>query len=611
MQSTPQESGRSVASSLATLRTHDHVCLIYESDDDQRRAILPFLEHGLARNERCLCIADSATVSAVGAALRGGGIDVDGASSRGALAIATEREAYLAGGRFDPDAMIALGAGASQQAVSDGYAALRIAGEMRWALGGDPGSDRIMEYEVKVNERLPSMPCLALCQYDRRRFGPEVIRDVIRTHPLVIVNGRVCRNFYYVPPGELTGADRLQHEVDRLLENILERERAEDALRESERRLALTARLASVGTLAAGVAHEINNPLAFVTANLGWLDEQLAAATPARLDAARARLREALAEAISGAERIRDVVQGLRRFARPSEDGPRERVDLRRELETAIGIARHQVGPRAQLRIAIPDTLPAVEAKQHEVGQVVVNLLVNAAQAIPEGRAAEHEVRVSAGAEGGRVVIEVADTGCGIPPEVLPRIFDPFFTTRAASGGTGLGLAISHGIVTGMGGTVAVESVVGRGTTFRVTLPVGATPAEEPRPPQRVAAPGRRRVLVIDDEPSMGRAIERVLGGEHDVEVLTSAGEAARRLEAGERWDLILCDLVMPDVTGMELAARLAARAPDVLVRVVFMTGGAYTDGSRDFLASGGHRWVEKPVSPEVLRALAAGGRKP
>jgi CheY-like chemotaxis protein len=159
-----------------------------------------------------------------------------------------------------------------------------------------------------------------------------------------------------------------------------------------------------------------------------------------------------------------------------------------------------------------------------------------------------------------------------------------------------------------MGGTIVVESEAGRGTTFRVTVPVAPEPAEEPRLTPRAAAPGRRRVLVIDDEPTMGRAIERVLGGEHDVEVITSAPDAARRLEAGERWDLILCDLVMPEMTGMEIAARLAAHAPDALPHVVFMTGGAYTDGSRAFLASGDHRWLEKPITPETLRSLAAGG---
>ncbi|HET9552981.1 MAG TPA: MEDS domain-containing protein [Anaeromyxobacteraceae bacterium] len=584
------------------LCVHDHLCLIYESPEEQLEGILPFVRTGLAQGDRLLYVADAATVDGIGAALSRGGVDVDASTRAGRLAMATGRQAYLATGRFDPDVMLDYAAGVAHQSVGQGYRALRIAGEMSWALGGDPGSERLIEYEVKVNERLARTPAMAICQYDRRRFSPELIRDVIRTHPLVWINGRVCRNFYYVPPGELVGADRLHHEVDRLLQNIEERERAEDALRESERRLHLATRLASVGTLAAGVAHEINNPLAFVAGNLAFLAERLEAG------GADPELRRAVAEALDGASRIRATVQGLRRLSRPADGTPRAPVDVAAELSAGVAIARAQVASRARLSVDLAPGLPAVEAGPNELAQVAVNLLVNAAQATPEGRAGEHEVRLAARAERGGVVVVVSDTGAGMTPEVQARIFDPFFTTKDAGAGTGLGLAICHGIVAGLGGAIDVESAPGRGTTFRVRLPAAGHEAV-PAAPAPAEDGSRRRVLVVDDEPLVGRVIARLLAG-HEVEVLASAEEAARRLEAGERWDLVLCDLIMPALTGMELAARLERTAPDALASLVFMTGGAYTEGARAFEERSGRRFVEKPIEPEALRALVRAAPK-
>ncbi|HEX9053058.1 MAG TPA: MEDS domain-containing protein [Anaeromyxobacter sp.] len=715
---------------LGDLGPHDHLCLIYETRGEQLRTMIPFLRQGLEHGDRCVYVADGDTAAAASDAMRAGGVPVDEAVERGALLVAGYRQIYLAPGRFEPDAVLDFAAGAGHQAASDGYRALRIAGEMAWALRGDPGADRILEYERKVNERIPSTPVTAVCQYDRSRFSPEVIRDVIRTHPLVVVGNRVCRNFYYVPPGELLGPGVLDREVDRLLENIVERERAEDALRESERRLSLVlegshdafwdwdiasgtlvhsarwatflgrppaeqrgdletlravthpedwpalrraldehlagrsdrfqlehrvrasdgswrwvlsrgkvvaraggrpqrmagtatdvterrslqarletaGRLASVGTLAAGVAHEINNPLSFVTSNLGFIAERLDAAAG---DAAHplpraAELKQAVAEAIDGAQRVRDIVQALRRVAGPARAEQRGRVDVRAEIEAAAGIAKGQVGPRARLVLDLPAALPPVIAGPHELGQVVLNLLVNAAQATPEGNPDAHEVRVTARAGEGRVVIEVSDTGRGMAPAVVARIFDPFFTTKDVGAGTGLGLAICHGIVTAAGGSIEVHSEPGRGTRFRVELPAAEDGSTSPSPPPPAPAPARRRVLVVDDESLLARAYARVLGRDHEVEALTSAAEALRLLAAGRRWDVIICDLLMPGMTGMDLAEWAAREAPDVAPRLIFVTGGACTERSRAFLERGGFPWLEKPVEPEALRAAVA-----
>ncbi|HYD39998.1 MAG TPA: PAS domain S-box protein [Anaeromyxobacter sp.] len=377
--------------------------------------------------------------------------------------------------------------------------------------------------------------------------------------------------------------------------------------RRLQERLRHTDRLAGVGTLAAGVAHEVNNPLAYVWANLIAVDEALAALAPGvPADPARIEdLRRAVRDAMDGAARVRGIVQALRQFAQPARGEERRPVDVKAELEAAIGIARNEIAHRAQLHVDVPDGLPPVRAAPHELGQVFVNLLVNAAQAIPEGRAGENEIRVSARAEADRVVVEVHDTGAGIPAADLPRVFDPFFTTKPVGAGTGLGLSVCHGIVTAIGGTIDVESPPGAGTTFRVRLPIlRAEAAREPPRPTPAPAPKRGRVLVLDDEALVGKSLARLLSA-HEVTVLTSPVEVLQRAAAGERWDVVLCDLMMPEMSGMELEERLQAEAPDLVSHIVYLTGGAFTERSRAFLEAG-RPHLDKPVDPVDLRARVA-----
>ena len=235
-----------------------------------------------------------------------------------------------------------------------------------------------------------------------------------------------------------------------------------------QQRLRIADRMASVGMLAAGIAHEINNPLAYVIANLGYLGEALNRGSAATADD-RAEVGDVLKEAHEGCQRIKQIVRDLKTFSREDET-PSKPVKVRGVIESAINMAWNEIRHRARLVKDFAD-VPPVLAKESRLGQVFLNLLVNAAQAIPEGGAEDNEIRVTVRSEAGRVVVEVRDSGCGIPPETLPRIFDPLFTTKPVGIGTGLGLSISHSIVTGMDGEISVRSEVGQGTTFIVSLP--------------------------------------------------------------------------------------------------------------------------------------------
>jgi CheY-like chemotaxis protein len=286
-------------------------------------------------------------------------------------------------------------------------------------------------------------------------------------------------------------------------------------------------------------------------------------------------------------------------------------VDVVPVLRSALGVAANALRHRAQVEVALAP-VPPVLASEHRLGQVFLNLLVNAAQAIPDGHPAGNRVRVVAdAADDGRVRVEISDTGSGIPPEILPRIFDPFFTTKPVGVGTGLGLAICHGIVTALGGGIEVESEVGEGATFRVTLPI-AREAVAPRPvgPSRTAplAPDapRARIFVVDDEPLFCRMVERVLAAQHDVVSLNDAREALRRVEAGERYDCAVLDLAMPVLTGMELHAEIARLDPRLAERTLFVTGGAFTAATAEFVSQNPGRVIEKPLAPDTLRTAVA-----
>jgi PAS domain S-box-containing protein len=346
------------------------------------------------------------------------------------------------------------------------------------------------------------------------------------------------------------------------------------SLRALEARLAIADRMAAIGTLAAAVAHEVNNPLTYLLVNLEWV---------AKASSLDPTTREQCLAALEAAQRIRSVVSDVRLFSHVHE-GRRVVVDVRDLLDSAVRLARSEIRWRARI-VKRYEEVPAVLASEGRLSQVFLNLVVNAAQAIPEGDANAHEIVVSTRIcpTSGRVLVEISDTGGGIPASLLPKIFDAFVTTKARGKGTGLGLYVSKEVVESLGGEIHVSSTPGTRTTFRVYLPAaekGASPS--PAPPSSHGVPRALAILVVEDEAPIAELIRTFLGG-HEVVLAKDAMHAIELVDA-RVFDLVLCDVVMPGKTGIDVYEAAGAPGGTPKERFVFMSGGAATERSQAFL---------------------------
>jgi signal transduction histidine kinase len=413
----------------------------------------------------------------------------------------------------------------------------------------------------------------------------------------------------YVLKGDLS---RLPVAVDRELREASVR--AEQ--RKMREQLLISERMASAGMLAAGVAHEINNPLAVAMTNMEFVAEAVSefeAAARGRSPVSEwegwnhvTSLEEPVRDIREALSRIRDIVRDVKLFSR-SQDEKSDAVDVQRVIDSSARMAWNEIRHRARL-VKDYEPVPLVSANESRLGQVILNLIVNAAQAMAEGHADRNVLRIATRtSEEGRAVIEVVDNGPGISPQNLSRIFDPFFTTKPVGVGTGLGLAICHRIVSELSGRIEAESEIGKGACFRVTLPPARDSQSVKATTVRPVTGVRARVLVVDDEPAMGRALSRMLKGHLDVLAVTSGKDALRRIAAGERFEVILSDVMMPEISGMELHQRLQKMAPDQAERMIFVTGGAFTTAAREFLDRVPNPRIEKPVEATNLLALVAG----
>jgi len=377
------------------------------------------------------------------------------------------------------------------------------------------------------------------------------------------------------------------------IREISERKKMEQQLQRAEK-------LSALGQLVAGVAHELNNPLAVITGYAQILTTREHPPT---------RVRGDLKKILYESERAAKIVRNLLRFARPQEL-QLSPVDINNLIEmVAENHATAIESGAITLRLRLDPTLPRTMADPHQLEQVLTNIITNAVQALTDHNG-PRQLEVRSQREGSLLRITIADSGPGIPPDILPKIFDPFFTTKGPGKGTGLGLTICHSIIQEHHGKILVESEKGKGARFTIELPI----VECPQPPTAAAptetkseaprpVPPRHRLLLVDDEPGILEVLGALFQQEgYWVDSATSGQEALSLMEAG-RYDVIISDLCMPGLGGEALYERVRALSSDLASRIIFITGDTVSGTSRAFLESTGNRWFGKPFNLDEIQA--------
>lgn len=374
-----------------------------------------------------------------------------------------------------------------------------------------------------------------------------------------------------------------------------------------EQRLLQADRLSALGMLASGMAHALNNPLTYVLLNLEHLTRRLATATLDTEALADAMAR--LAEAREGSERMATIVRRMRAFARTDESSPRV-VDLRTVLESVVDLVGHEVHHRGRLATRF-ESVPPVLASQSKVEQICLGLLLFAAQMLPDDTSRRNAVRLSLEADERKLaVLEVVCEGCHVTEADIDRLFEPL---PAGDDGRvlGFGLSVCRALVEQLGGQIDAKALPGTGLVLRTAIPyVPAQRAADSKVPSSrpsslpPAALGKAQVLVVDDDPGVGRALRLMLEDEHEVKCLTNPREALRELLSNAKYDLIFCDLMMPELSGMDIYQVLRFNRPGYEAKIVFITGGAFTPAARKFLDQVPNQRLEKPFNLRSLQRL-------
>ncbi len=660
--------------SIKELTVHDHACLIYNTNEEQFRYIVPFIKIGLERGERCIYVVDDNSSQTVLDAMQKDGIDTDSAIKTGSLNIITKHDSYLKQGVFEPESMLQFLKESIDSAKAEGYKALRATGEATWLVHGYPGVERFMEYEAKLNDFFPENDILAVCQYNSNRIPPDIILNCIHTHPTVMHDGLVCKNSYYIPPEEFLRPNQKDIEVNRLLSNITKNKQAEEALQRSnlllssiiespdnviivvldrdynylsfntahakemkrvydadieigqhilsyipveadrlkaeenyirvlkgerfvkienygfpdsrywyelvfnpiydnshyvtgftvfatditerkkmEETLVQSEKMKSIGTITAGISHEFNNLLAIISGNVQLLNEDYKGDRV---------LANALNIILKAADDGAEISSNMLKFTKTVSD-IKEFVsfDICELIRHSIDFTKPRWKNEAQARgidykmdMESMKSISYIMCKPAEIREIFINIINNSLDAMPNGG----HIAFSTWNGGDTMFVSATDNGVGMSESVKKNIFDPFFSTKGADG-TGLGLSMVYGIVTRHGGKIDVASEIGKGTTFTMQFPATNKRKSLMKVPDTKQETNVKslRILVVDDEEAIRDILNQFLSRSgHNVKTVDNGADAINMVE-GEGFDLVLCDLAMPNVFGYDVVKTL------------------------------------------------------
>lgn len=469
--------------SVDELMKGDHLCCFYESDEEFKKIMIPFIKQGLMQGEKVIYIVDANTKETIVNYLLEDKVDANQYLSKGQLQILPVDQAYMKDGIFDPDKMIELLESETQKAVQEGFSALRVTGEMTWALRGLPGSERLIEYESKLNKFFPGSRALAICQYDMRMFKPDILMDALATHPLAIIKGELLDNPNFIPPSEFLSKEKAQSVLSNSLANLfalkefkIDLENLNRAsinlledLTESKTKLEkyskdLETALKVKSDFTATVSHELRTPLAAIKEGIGVVIDGVAGEP-------NKEQKEFLEIAKRNVDRLSRLINNVLDFQK-LEAGKMalkfKKYEINSILRDAFSSSENLAKKKGLgYNLNLLENPFEAELDHDRIMQVLVNLIDNAIKYTDQG-----SIKISASLSDDKVKISVKDTGHGIRAEDIPKLFEKYAQVERKPGGTGLGLAISKEIIEAHGGKIWVDSQFGAGSDFQFTLPV-------------------------------------------------------------------------------------------------------------------------------------------